>query len=67
MINDALTFARADLLTYEKALQLVRYLKNETDYVPWTAAFSSFSFILGRFKPDERHIFEVCIRLEFEF
>lgn len=46
-------------LNYEKALHIIHYLQNETDYIPWKAAFENFDHILNRFKSNEARPFEV--------
>lgn len=58
IIDDALRIASVSYLSYEKALHIVQYLQNETDYIPWKAAFDNFEFILNRFKPTEARTFE---------
>ncbi|KAK7870402.1 hypothetical protein R5R35_000563 [Gryllus longicercus] len=52
LVDDALNLARAALLPYATALDFARYLARETDYVPWTAAFSGLDF-LGRLLANE--------------
>lgn len=59
IIDDALNIASASLLSYDKALDIVTYLQNETEYAPWKAAFRNFEIILSRFKTNEANIFEV--------
>lgn len=59
IVDDSLNLARGNQLSYEQALHTIQYLKNETEYVPWYAAFSNFDFILNRFKNDESTIFKV--------
>lgn len=58
IIDDALRIASDSYLSYEKALHIVQYLQNETDYIPWKAAFDNFEFILNRFKSNEARLFE---------
>lgn len=45
IVDDALTLARAGKLDYRIALNLTRYLINETEYVPWRSALGALSFI----------------------
>lgn len=45
IIDDALTLARAGKLDYRIALNLTRYLINESEYVPWRSALGALSFI----------------------
>lgn len=50
--------ARANQLNYAQALHTIEYLKNETDYAPWYAAFSNFDYILNRFNNEESKLFK---------
>lgn len=45
LIDDAMNLARGAYLSYETALNLTRYLKHETEHVPWKAAITAFNFI----------------------
>jgi aminopeptidase N len=45
ILDDSLQLARANHLSYEVALGLTEYLSQEMNYIPWQAAFKSFSFI----------------------
>ncbi|GLH08108.1 uncharacterized protein GBIM_13413, partial [Gryllus bimaculatus] len=65
LVDDALNLARAALLPYATALDFARYLARETDYVPWTAAFSGLDF-LGRLlaNEDEEGLFAVRALLD---
>ena len=45
IIDDALNLARAGHLDYELALGVTAYLNKETEYIPWKAALSGFSYI----------------------
>ena len=44
-MNDALNLAQANILDYEIALDLTKYLERETEYLPWKASFSSLDYI----------------------
>ncbi|XP_065349188.1 aminopeptidase Ey-like [Cloeon dipterum] len=44
LIDDALDLARAGLLEYNSALNLLRYLRQEREYLPWRAAFSNLAY-----------------------
>lgn len=45
LLDDTLTIARANIVPYEKALDLTKYLALERDYAPWTAATNALDFI----------------------
>ncbi|XP_046980763.1 aminopeptidase N-like [Schistocerca americana] len=47
LLDDALSLARAGRLPYATALDLTTYLRHETDYLPWKAAFNAFSYLDG--------------------
>jgi hypothetical protein len=37
LIDDSFSMARADKISYDIPLDILKYLKNETDYLPWAA------------------------------
>lgn len=45
LINDAMNLARADILDYTVALDVTKYLRHETEYVPWKTAISDLFYI----------------------
>ncbi|XP_063609325.1 aminopeptidase N-like [Penaeus indicus] len=45
IIDDAMNLARAGQLSYETALHILSYLKNETEYLPWSAALNSLDYL----------------------
>uniref|UniRef100_A0A2M4BBP3 glutamyl aminopeptidase n=1 Tax=Anopheles marajoara TaxID=58244 RepID=A0A2M4BBP3_9DIPT len=45
LLNDAFALADASLLSYPVALELTRYLRNEQEYVPWSAVASKLKSI----------------------
>ncbi|XP_029666932.1 aminopeptidase N-like [Formica exsecta] len=45
LIDDALNLARAGYLNYDSALQITKYLNEETDYIPWYAAIRAFDYL----------------------
>ena len=45
LVDDALNLARAGHLEYSVALDVTRYLRHETAYLPWKAALSAFGYI----------------------
>ncbi|CAH1113656.1 unnamed protein product [Psylliodes chrysocephalus] len=47
IIDDIFHVAKSGKISYEKAFGLAHYLKNETNYYPWTSALRSFSFLLN--------------------
>ncbi|XP_041036385.1 glutamyl aminopeptidase [Carcharodon carcharias] len=53
LIDDAFSLGRATLLNYSVALNITRYLKNETEYLPWSKAISSSSYIRNMLEDDK--------------
>lgn len=51
-IDDAFALARAQLLNYTTALNLTKYLKGETDYIPWQRAIAAVNYIISMFEDD---------------
>jgi len=45
MINDAFALAQAGRITYATAMDLLLYIENEEDYLPWRAASDAVSYI----------------------
>lgn len=44
LIDDSIHLARADKLNYSIAFEIMNYLKNESDYIPWASASRGFNF-----------------------
>ncbi|XP_046543779.1 glutamyl aminopeptidase-like [Haliotis rubra] len=57
LIGDAFALARANLLDYDIALNLTRYLKNELNYVPWRAFVDSIEFLRGMIATKEAYVY----------
>ncbi|KAJ6668826.1 hypothetical protein lerEdw1_012312 [Lerista edwardsae] len=51
-LEDAFSLARAGLLNYTYALNLIRYLEKEEDYIPWHRAVAAVSYIGDMLKDD---------------
>ena len=45
ILNDALNIAKADLLSYNVALDLTLYLDKEREYVPWHSALTALAYM----------------------
>ena len=50
ILDDSFNLARADLLEYPTALANTEYLTQETDFIPWSAALSGFSYLENMMK-----------------
>lgn len=61
LIDDAMNLARGSYLSYDTAMNLTRYLAQETNHVPWKAATTNFYFIDSMFlKSPDYDILKVC-------
>ncbi|VDM38748.1 unnamed protein product [Toxocara canis] len=58
IIDDAFALAEAGHISYEIPLNISMYLPGETEFLPWTMAFSGFGTILSNFD-DEPEVEEV--------
>lgn len=45
LIDDAFNLARADYLSYSILFNLTRYLRNESEYIPWKSAANGIKFL----------------------
>lgn len=64
LIDDALSFAEGDYLTYDVLLDLLQYLRRETDYPPWYAADRFITSLYNVFGPLNDEL-NVSLLLEF--
>lgn len=53
IVDDILNLARAGEVTYTRALDVVSYLVNETEYYPWYSALTALSFVKRRIGNDD--------------
>ncbi|KFP11432.1 Glutamyl aminopeptidase, partial [Egretta garzetta] len=52
ILDDAFSLARAGLVNYSVALELTKYLTNETDYLPWHRVISSVTYLANMLEDD---------------
>ncbi|XP_043263410.1 putative aminopeptidase-2 [Colletes gigas] len=55
LVDDLLNLARAGLLDYATALNGVRYIKKETNYLPFKSAFTGLNYLDQRFSGNDEH------------
>lgn len=49
LLSDAFVLARSGRLNYSVALEMIKYLHRETDYIPLNSFFHAFDFFYKRF------------------
>ncbi|XP_061386748.1 membrane alanyl aminopeptidase [Musca vetustissima] len=54
IVDDLFNLARASVIDYDLALDILAYLKTETNYLPWTAAFNGYSYLAIRLGVDTK-------------
>ncbi|KFV46642.1 Glutamyl aminopeptidase, partial [Tyto alba] len=52
ILDDAFSLARPGLVNYFVPLELTKYLRNETDYLPWHRVISSVTYLANMLKDD---------------
>lgn len=53
IVDDVFNLARAGLVSYSTALNVVSYLEHETEYYPWYSALTALSYLNRRIGKDE--------------
>lgn len=53
IVDDVFNLARAGLVSYTRALNIVAYLEYETEYYPWYSALTALTFLNRRIGKDE--------------
>ncbi|CAH2105877.1 unnamed protein product [Euphydryas editha] len=48
IVDDVFVLARAGVMTYDRAFNILSFLKIEDAYGPWIAAITGFNFVAGR-------------------
>ncbi|KAK5649331.1 hypothetical protein RI129_000360 [Pyrocoelia pectoralis] len=48
IVDDAMNLARASIITYERAFNVISFLQKDTDYYPWYSAFRTFAYLRRR-------------------
>ncbi|XP_061710739.1 membrane alanyl aminopeptidase-like [Cydia pomonella] len=48
IVNDVFQYARSGIMSYTKALNILSFLEFETDYAPWVAAMTGFTWLRNR-------------------
>lgn len=66
LIDDLLILAQAGQLDYKTTLSATQYLINETNYIPWRAAFNGLAYLNGQLK-DRGEIFQLYKVCNFFF
>ncbi|GBP46442.1 Membrane alanyl aminopeptidase [Eumeta japonica] len=52
IVDDVFALARAGVMTYTRALNILSFLRFENEYAPWIAAISGFNFLRRRLAHD---------------
>ncbi|XP_023311598.1 membrane alanyl aminopeptidase-like [Anoplophora glabripennis] len=52
IVDDLLNLARANILDYSYAFDIIKYLKYETEYYPWHSAITNFNYLLMQLGED---------------
>lgn len=59
IVDDLLNLARAEYVNYTIALSGLEYLKRESAYIPWLAAFNNLAYVTSRLKGDDFEQYKV--------
>lgn len=57
VVDDLFNLARGGVVSYSSAVDIIRYLKNETHYIPWLSANNGLTFLSQRVKTEDEAIF----------
>ena len=59
IVDDLFNLARGDVVPYGTALEILEYLKEETEYAPWLAAVNGLTTLSRRIHADDEKLFAV--------
>ncbi|XP_053667734.1 membrane alanyl aminopeptidase-like [Anopheles marshallii] len=57
IVDDLFNLAKADVMGYRKALDILEYLKEETEYAPWFAAANGLAALSLRIHSEDEKLF----------
>lgn len=57
IVDDLFNLARADIVEYDFAMEILEYLQNETEYPPWLAAINGLTTLSRRIHHEDEDIF----------
>lgn len=57
IVDDLFNLARAGIVNYDTALEILDYLQNETEYAPWLAAVNGLTFLTRKIHPEDEEKF----------
>lgn len=59
IVDDLFQLSRAGIIKYSTSIDIIRYIKNETNYIPWLSAFNhGFTFLAQRTNNDNKDVFK---------
>uniref|UniRef100_A0A182PTS9 Aminopeptidase N n=1 Tax=Anopheles epiroticus TaxID=199890 RepID=A0A182PTS9_9DIPT len=61
IVDDLFNLARGDVVPYGTALEILEYLKDETEYAPWLAAVNGLTTLARRIHVDDEKLFAAHI------
>ena len=56
LVDDIMNLARAQKVDYKLALDLLLYLKFETEFIPWEAALRAVSYLYTRMESSDQNL-----------
>ncbi|XP_055618480.1 membrane alanyl aminopeptidase-like [Toxorhynchites rutilus septentrionalis] len=65
IVDDLFNLARADVVSYDFALDILDYLRSETEYPPWLAAVNGLTTLSRRIHLEDEELFGKYILLLF--
>lgn len=63
IVDDVFNFARAGVMTYDQAFNILSFLEFEDSYAPWIAAITGFNFAINRLSYDDANVQRLKVRL----
>lgn len=67
IVDDVFVFARAGVMTYDKAFNILSFLEMEDAYAPWIAAITGFNFAASRLAYDSSNLLRLQVSVLLSF